>query len=66
MITINDNNQLNTESITIEGQPLNLDTCTEKKSEKLVCSYTITGPVTNKTITVTAQDAAGHETTTKS
>ena len=65
-ITITDNFKLNPDGITIDGEKLDLSTCTEKSASKLVCSYTIIGPVKDKEITVVAQDSAGNENTKKS
>ena len=65
-ITITDNFKLNPDGITIDGEKLDLSTCTERSVSKLVCSYTIIGPVKDKEITVVAQDSAGNENTKKS
>lgn len=65
-ITITDNLKLNPHMVKIDGSPIDLTRCSENTATKLVCTYILSGPISNKKITLTAADSVGYESSIQS
>ena len=65
-ITITDNLKLNPHMVKVDGSPIDLTRCSENTATKLVCTYVLLGPISNKKITLTAADSVGYESSIQS
>ncbi len=61
-----DNLKLDPHTVKVDGSPIDLTRCSENTTTRLVCTYVLSGPITDKKITLTAADSVGHESSIQS
>ena len=52
--------------VKVDGSPIDLTRCSENTATKLVCTQILSGPISNKKITLTAADSVGYESSIQS
>ena len=52
--------------VKVDGRPIDLTRCSENTATKLVCTSILSGPISNKKITLTAADSVGYESSIQS
>lgn len=52
--------------VKVDGSPIDLTRCSENTATKLVCTNILSGPISNKKITLIAADSVGYESSIQS